>query len=158
MEETYVASAHNSNSIYQFLPASKELKFIFQVDIPNSTDNKGLEGIAVVGNELWVGNQDDPKIVMKYSLTSKAITGSLMLPWAGFINDLAYDPDDDSLWMSDTEKDRLVNFRKDGTIIQTFATKSFISKPEGVALDKDRNCIWLSCDATGQLARMNYKF
>ncbi|MBO4768147.1 MAG: SdiA-regulated domain-containing protein [Bacteroidales bacterium] len=158
VEETYVANNHNSNTIYQFFPATKELKLIFQVDIPNSTDNKGLEGIAVVGDELWVGNQDDPKIVMKYSLSSKKITGSLTLPWAGFINDLAYDPDDNSLWMSDTEKDRLVNFRKDGSIIKTFATKTFISKPEGVALDKDRNCIWLSCDATGQLAKMKYDF
>jgi len=158
VEETYVANAHNSNTIYQFLPATKELKLIYQVDIPNSTDNKGLEGIAVVGNELWVGNQDDPKIVMKYSLSSQTITGSLLLSWAGFINDLAYDPDDGTLWMSDTEKDRLVNFTKDGKIIKTFATKTFISKPEGVALDKDRNCIWLSCDATGQLAKMKYNF
>jgi uncharacterized protein YjiK len=158
VEESGSEKASNSNSIYSFNPDTKALDFIYKVDIANSVGNKGLEGIAVVGEELWVCNQDAPKIIIKYNPASKTVTGSLELGWAGFINDLAYDPDNGTLWMTDTQKGRLVNFSKDGLIIKTYSTESIIRKPEGVALDKNRNCIWLCCDDSGQLAKMKYKF
>jgi uncharacterized protein YjiK len=158
VEETDAEKSKNSNTIYRFNPDTKALDIIYQVEIPNSISNKGLEGIAVVGGELWVGNQDAPKIIVKYNPASKTVTGSLTLDWAGYISDLAYDPDDDTLWMSDTRKGRIVNFSKEGNIIKTYSTESIIRKPEGIALDKDRNCIWLCCDDTGQLAKMKYQF
>lgn len=127
-----------------------------------SDTNKGLEGIAADQNgSLYIANQENPWVILKYSLPENretARTASLK-SYFSFISDLCCDPDG-TLWVADSKQKTIFHctLSVQGTTLTVtpFESQSVsqIDKAEALLVDKSKNTMWVGDDTTGKIHRI----
>ncbi|MCF0173393.1 MAG: SdiA-regulated domain-containing protein [Bacteroidales bacterium] len=150
--------ATNSNSLFKLNPTTNEPEFICTIAEAGKTVNKGLEGITVVGNEIWLANQEDPTDIYRYDKVQGKVVGQLSITDARFLSDIYHDPTDDVVWCTDSKKAEIFKFNLHGKRLATYAIPASFDKSEGIAIDRQNGYIWLCSDSTGRLLRIKFKF
>ena len=125
--------------------------------IDEGTFNSGLEAITWMGDgTLMVGNQANPCLLLRLSATDgsiisrREITGGIT-----DISDLCYDSVRNALWIADSET-RTINLCDLQGNVQKSYSVSFIDNGEGLYVDRERQCIWVSDDTTANIYKISF--
>lgn len=114
----------------------------------NDPSGKGIEGLEWLGDgTVMVGNQANPALLVKYSLSEKKNLATYTVEGAVYISDLCYE--NGNLWVSDTKSGTVFLCKPDGTVRHTWPVGDAITKPEGICVDRSRSCIWFANDDSG---------
>ncbi|MBR0299409.1 MAG: SdiA-regulated domain-containing protein [Bacteroidales bacterium] len=152
-------------SFYKFDPAavgSKDnpdgLALVGHVDIENTTSNRGFEGIACDGDNLYLANQANPRRIITWSLKEKKVLSQIDFdyPPFAFLSDIFFDSRDNTLRITDSKTSTLSNIKKDGTVISQYDI-SFVPTAEGFCIDTARGLFWFASDSTGKIYSASYK-
>lgn len=144
------------NAIYRY--ASDTLEQIALIDVPGGgVSNKGLEGVMFDGHYLYVANQAEPTLILKYDPAAKAVVGQIGIDFVTFLSDIAYDAVDNALWILDSKGPKLYKCTIAGEVVKTWSV-DFVAKAEALALDRNHGCVWLGCDQTSRLYRVEIDF
>lgn len=154
--------SYSSYTLTNPIDRSKVLK---QVKDAADFDNAGIEGIAWHNGNLYLGSQTDAKI-WEYTTDGKQVGNVKKLKSVtshiSEVADLEYDPDNDWLWVLDSNDNREKNKKKgtdyysftiylfngDATkLLQTYYIGDFANgNPEALCVDKAHGCIWIGED------------
>ena len=127
--------------------------------------NNGFEGIEYADGILYLGNQANPRVIVKYDIRISAVIETLPLSRIGYyISDLWYDSEDCTMWILDSAKDSfwknpaIYHCTLDGKLLKTFSLPEDIVQAEGLVIDKKKNKIYISCDYASNLYILEYDF
>lgn len=137
-------------------PEYKESELLTTITDVGYRTNSGLEAITWLGDgTLLLGNQDKPRLLIRYSLT-EGITGRTEIQ-EGIkdISDLCYDPVRKALWIADSELRTINLCTLEGKVLATYPVP-FIDNGEGLCVDHARQCIWVGDDTTNKLYRIQF--
>ena len=150
MEET-------ESSIFRL--SGDRLSLIAKVDVPGGgVEGKGPEGIMCVRDTVYVGNQEKPARIVKYSLKSKKACEWFDIDFVTrFISDLSYDPVDDTMWIIDSKGFAIYHCTLGGRLIATYHVP-FVVKGEALAVDHANKIIWVGSDKTSELYKIPIEF
>ena len=144
------------NAIYRFAEGSLEL--IAMIDVPGGgVSNKGLEGVTCDGRYIYVANQAEPTLILKYDPVTKTVVDQIKIDFATFLSDISYDAVDNALWILDSKGPKLYKCSLEGEVLKTWSV-DFVAKAEALALDRAHGCVWLGCDQTSCLYRVEIDF
>ena len=144
------------NALYRF--AGGQLSLVTKIDVPGGgVYNKGLEGVAWDGRYLYVANQAEPTLILKYDPETDKVVDQIRIDFVTFLSDIAYDAVDHALWILDSKGPNLYKCTLAGEVQRTWSV-AFVAKAEALALDRNRGCVWLGCDKTGRLYRVEINF
>ena len=125
--------------------------------ISEGSFNSGLEAITWMGDgTLMIGNQANPCLLLRYSVADGTILSRTEIT-EGItdISDLCYDPVRNALWIADSETKTINLCTLQGAIIASYSI-SFIDNGEGLYVDRDRQCIWVSDDTTANIYKISF--
>ena len=125
--------------------------------ISEGSFNSGLEAITWMGDgTLMIGNQANPCLLLRYSVADGIILSRTEIT-EGItdISDLCYDPVRNALWIADSETKTINLCTLQGAIIASYSM-SFVDNGEGLYVDRDRQCIWVSDDTTANIYKINF--
>jgi len=136
-------------------PEYKESETLFTLgDVAFGTNN-GLEGITWYKDGIiFLGNQYDPILLVKYSLTEGELSRT-ELQGTSEIGDLCYDPQTGYLWIADSFKFFIHLCDTDGNVLQSYPMP-FIANGEGICVDHKESCIWIGDDETSKLYKIHF--
>ena len=144
-------------AIYKVNTDRKDVSLVDKISVEGGVSNKGFEGITYGNGFLYVANQASPTRIYKYSIKEKKVVSTMDIGFAEYLSDIFFEESDGSLWITDSKKQRLTNIdAESGETIAEFNI-SFVKKPEGFCLDKERKLFWFCCDKTGNLHSISYK-
>ncbi len=144
-------------AIYKVNADHKDVTLVGRISVEGGVSNKGFEGITYGKGFLYVANQASPSRIYKYSIKEKKVVSTMDISFAEYLSDIFYEESDGSLWITDSKKQRLTNIdAESGETIAEYNI-SFVKKPEGFCLDKERKMFWFCCDKTGNLHSISYK-
>ena len=105
---------------------------------------------------LLVGNQANPCLLLRVSATDGSIVSRKEIT-TGItdISDLCYDPVLNALWIADSEAKTINLCDLNGNIQKSYSV-SFIDNGEGLCVDRERQCIWVSDDTTSQIYKISF--
>lgn len=149
---------------------STSSSFLKKISDASGFGNSGIEGIAWHKGNIYVGSQTDAKI-WEYTTDGKQV-GSVkklksVTSHISEVADLEYDPDNDWLWVLDSNDNKEKN-KKNGTdyysytiylfngnatkLLNTYYIGDFAhNNPEALCVDKANGCIWIGEDASNSL-------
>ncbi|NNF54033.1 MAG: DUF3494 domain-containing protein [Acidimicrobiales bacterium] len=167
-----------SNKIvnYTFEVVAGEYKAVVLAEIfLDGIGSIGSEGVAVTLSDgddtLWVVDDPqaiDPEVPTVYNISRD---GTLISSFATSVFDpqalspqaIAYDPFDQTLWISDNQSEAVYNVTQSGTLISTFATNagpfvtadnpSGVTNVQGISVESD-GILWLTARDTGKIYRV----
>ena len=119
--------------------------------------NSGLEAITWLGDgTLMVGNQANPCLLLRISATDGSIVSRTKIT-TGItdISDLCYDPVRDALWIPDSEAKTINLCDLEGKVLKRYSM-SFIDNGEGLCVDRERQCVWVSDDTTSNIYKISF--
>ena len=119
--------------------------------------NSGLEAITWMGDgTLMVGNQANPCLLIRLSATDGSIVSRTEIT-TGItdISDLCYDPVRNALWIADSETKTINLCTLQGKVQKSYSV-SYIDNGEGLYVDRDRQCIWVSDDTTSKIYKISF--
>ena len=119
--------------------------------------NSGLEAITWMGDgTLMVGNQANPCLLLRLSATDGSIVSRTEIT-TGItdISDLCYDPVRNALWIADSETKTINLCTLQGKVQKSYSV-SYIDNAEGLYVDRDRQCIWVSDDTTSNIYKISF--
>ncbi|MBQ6578022.1 MAG: esterase-like activity of phytase family protein [Bacteroidales bacterium] len=119
--------------------------------------NSGLEAITWLGDgTLIVGNQANPCLLLRISATDGSIVSRTEIT-TGItdISDLCYDPVRDALWIPDSEAKTINLCDLEGKVLKRYSM-SFIDNGEGLCVDRERQCVWVSDDTTSNIYKISF--
>lgn len=150
MEET-------ESSVYRL--SGDRLSLVAKIDVPGGgVEGKGPEGLMCVRDTVYVGNQEKPTRIVKYSLKSNEVCGWFDIDFVSrFISDLSYDPVDDTMWIIDSKGFAIYHCTLGGTLIATYRIP-FVVKGEALAVDHAAQIAWVGSDKTSELYRIPIEF
>ena len=125
--------------------------------ISEGSFNSGLEAITWMGDgTLMVGNQADPCLLLRVSATDGSIQSRTEIT-TGItdISDLCYDSVRNALWIPDSETKTINLCDLQGKVLKSYSM-SFIDNGEGLCVDRDRQCIWVSNDTTSSIYKISF--
>lgn len=142
-------------SVYQCTSASSygSISALFDVAEASEMGNSGIEGIAWYGGNLYLGAQSGATLWC-YEPNGTKVSGGVSLttkaPALKEIAGLCYDPVSDRLWVVDSKALTLFVFKGDASdLIASYYIGGFASgNPEGVCVDRSRNCVWIVEDGS----------
>lgn len=144
------------NAIYRFSDGKMEL--VANIDVPGGgVDNKGLEGVTWAGDFLYIANQESPTMILKFDLKKKEVVEYITVNFATFLSDIVYDSVEDALWILDSKGPKLYKCTLAGEVQKTWSVE-FVPKAEALALDRNHGCVWIGCDQTSRLYRVEIDF
>lgn len=138
-------------------PAYSESEVLATITEVSSSSNSGLEAIAWLGDgTLMVGNQANPCVLLRLSATDGSIMSRTEIT-SGItdISDLCYDPVRNALWIADSEA-RTINLCDLEGKVQKSYSVSYIDNGEGLCIDRERQCIWVSDDTTSKVYKISF--
>ena len=138
-------------------PAYSESEVLATITEVSSSSNSGLEAIAWLGDgTLMVGNQANPCVLLRLSATDGSIMSRTEIT-TGItdISDLCYDPVRNALWIADSEA-RTINLCDQVGKVQKSYSVSYIDNGEGLCIDRERQCIWVSDDTTSKVYKISF--
>ena len=119
--------------------------------------NSGLEAITWLGDgTLMVGNQANPCLLLRISATDGSIVSRTEIT-TGItdISDLCYDLVRDALWIPDSEAKTINLCDLEGKVLKRYSM-SFIDNGEGLCVDRERQCVWVSDDTTSNIYKISF--
>jgi uncharacterized protein YjiK len=125
--------------------------------ISEGSFNSGLEAITWMGDgTLMVGNQANPCLLLRISATDGSIQSRTEIT-TGItdISDLCYDSVRNALWIPDSEAKTINLCDLQGKVLKSYSM-SFIDNGEGLCVDRDRQCIWVSDDTTSSIYKISF--
>ena len=135
---------------------STSSSFLKKISDASGFGNSGIEGIAWHKGNIYVGSQTDAKI-WEYTKSGSQI-GSVkklrnVTSKITEVADLEYDPDNDWLWVLDSNEFEIFLFNGDATkLLKTYDIGDFAdNNPEALCVDKANGCIWIGEDASNSL-------
>ena len=138
-------------------PEYSESEVLAVITEVSSSSNSGLEAITWMGDgTLMVGNQANPCLLLRLSATDgsiisrREITGGIT-----DISELCYDSERNALWIADSET-RTINLCDLQGNVQKSYSVSFIDNGEGLYVDRERQCIWVSDDTTANIYKISF--
>ena len=138
-------------------PGYSESEVLAVITEVSSSSNSGLEAITWMGDgTLMVGNQANPCLLLRLSATDgsiisrREITGGIT-----DISDLCYDYVRNALWIADSETKTINLCDLQGNIQKSYSV-SFIDNGEGLYVDRERQCIWVSDDTTANIYKISF--
>ena len=143
-------------AVYKLSPNHQELIPVTAITVEGGTENRGFEGIACGGGNLYLANQDAPKRIYVWSLSGKKVTATLDLDFPLYVSDIYYDDTDGTLWITDSKRQALTNIRQDGTVVEKYDI-SAVQKPEGFCMDRAHGRFWFTCDDTSKIHCVSFK-
>lgn len=158
-----IAIDHNTGEIYLadeaenkvFKLASSDavsLTEVVAINIAGAVGNKGLEGVSIGEDTLYITNQASPTLLIKYCLSTK-VEKRIEPGFATYFSDICYDPTDKSLWILDSKKKLVSHCDLNGKVIAQQSV-SMIKKPEALLVDALKKTIWIGCDETSRLYKI----
>ena len=118
--------------------------------------NSGLEAITWMGDgTLMLGNQANPRLLIRYSPTEGIISRSEITEGIDDISDLCYDPVRNALWIADSELRTINLCTLEGKVLATYPVP-FIDNGEGLYVDREHQCIWVGDDTTSKLYKISF--
>lgn len=142
--------------IYMLSQDEETITEITHIDIPQGVENKGIEGLAFGNDTLYALNQDEPKLLVKYSLRAKKNVSRTEILFGSFMSDVSYDNTDKTIWICDSHKKKLYHCTTNGDIL-AFQPIGFVSKAEALAIDRKAGVAWIGSDDSGELYRVKLK-
>ena len=121
------------------------------------TYNSGLEAITWMGDgTLMVGNQANPCLLFRVSATDGSILSRTQIT-EGItdISDLCYDSVRNALWIADSETKTINLCDLQGKVLKSYSM-SFVDNGEGLYVDRERQCIWVSDDTSAQIYKISF--
>ena len=138
-------------------PEYSESEVLAVITEVSSSSNSGLEAITWMGDgTLMVGNQANPRLLLRLSATDgsiisrREITGGIT-----DISDLCYDSVRNALWIADSETKTINLCDLQGNVQKSYSV-SFIDNGEGLYVDRERQCIWVSDDTTANIYKVSF--
>ena len=138
-------------------PEYSESEVLAVITEVSSSSNSGLEAITWMGDgTLMVGNQANPCLLLRLSATDgsiisrREITGGIT-----DISDLCYDSVRNALWIADSETKTINLCDLQGNVQKSYSV-SFIDNGEGLYVDRERQCIWVSDDTTANIYKVSF--
>ncbi len=141
--------------VFKLSSDQKSLSEVVKIDIPNAVPNKGIEGLAYGRDTLYIANQESPTRLFKYCLTTKKLLYK-DLTFATFLSDVCYDETDNTLWFVDSKKQRVSHCNLNGDVLAT-QNIPMVDKAEALYVDRENNIMWIGCDKTGTLYKIDLK-
>lgn len=113
-------------------------------------DNQGLEGIAFKkdSNSFCIINEKNPSLLIDLSIDLLE-THRTQITSMSDISDIYYDNDEKITWLLSDEDHAIFRFNSEGVLIEELSLD--VTKPEGLAYDKQNNFIYVVSDKTGEL-------
>lgn len=153
---TLYLADEGENAIYRFANGSLEL--VAKIDVPDGgVPNKGLEGVTWDGHNLYIANQAEPTLILKFDLATKQVTEQIHIGFVTFLSDIEYDAAEGTMWILDSKGPKLYKCTLAGEVLKTWSV-DFVAKAEALALDRKNGCVWLGCDQTSRLYRVEIDF
>ena len=138
-------------------PEYSESEVLAVITEVSSSSNSGLEAITWMGDgTVMVGNQANPCLLLRLSATDgsiisrREITGGIT-----DISDLCYDSVRNALWIADSETKTINLCDLQGNVQKSYSV-SFIDNGEGLYVDRERQCIWVSDDTTANIYKISF--
>ena len=138
-------------------PEYSESEVLAVITEVSSSSNSGLEAITWMGDgTLMVGNQANPCLLLRLSATDgsiisrREITGGIT-----DISDLCYDSVRNALWIADSETKTINLCDLQGNVQKSYSVP-FIDNGEGLYVDRERQCIWVSDDTTANIYKISF--
>lgn len=138
-------------------PEYSESEVLAVITEVSSSSNSGLEAITWMGDgTLMVGNQANPCLLLRLSATDgsiisrREITGGIT-----DVSDLCYDSVRNALWIADSET-KTINLCDLQGNVQKIYSVPFIDNGEGLYVDRERQCIWVSDDTTSNIYKISF--
>lgn len=138
-------------------PAYSESEVLATITEVASSSNSGLEAITWMGDgTLLVANQASPRAIYRIAVNDGSIVSRTEIT-TGItdISDLCYDPVRNALWIPDSEAKTINLCDLDGKVLKSYSM-SFIDNGEGLCIDRDRQCIWVTDDTTSQIYKISF--
>ena len=136
-------------------PGYSESEVLATID--EGSFNSGLEAITWMGDgTLMVGNQANPCLLLRLSATDGSIVSRTEIT-TGItdISDLCYDPVRNALWIADSETKTINLCTLQGKVQKSYSV-SYIDNGEGLYVDRDHQCIWVSDDTTSKIYKISF--
>ena len=138
-------------------PEYSESEVLAVITEVSSSSNSGLEAITWMGDgTVMVGNQANPCLLLRLSATDgsiisrREITGGIT-----DISDLCYDSVRNALWIADSETKTINLCDLQGNVQKSYSVP-FIDNGEGLYVDRERQCIWVSDDTTANIYKVSF--
>ena len=137
--------------------AEQERLFPVQEAVDGRFFNDGLEAVEYYKDGVvFVGAQRDATL-WKYMLDGTLLS-KINLPFASEIAGLCYEPEEDLLWVTDSEAFKIFLCTPDGELIATYDVP-YIENAESICVDRDRNCVWVGSDEdSSKVYKIDFKF
>jgi uncharacterized protein YjiK len=136
-------------------PEYSEYEVLATID--EESFNSGLEAITWMGDgTLMVGNQANPCLLLRVSATDGSILSRTQIT-EGItdISDLCYDSVRNALWIADSETKTINLCDLQGKVLKSYSM-SFVDNGEGLYVDRERQCIWVSDDTYAQIYKISF--
>ncbi len=120
--------------------------------VPADDENHGFEGITLHGDTLYIVNQENPGMYLKYNRTTEDwIAGNLSVGKQsngkeGSYSGLYYDTADNTLWLLCSKSQKIIHCDLNFNVLDTVVLPAEIEKPEGITVSGDHTTIWLVTD------------
>lgn len=138
-------------------PEYSESEVLAVITEVSSSSNSGLEAITWMGDgTLMVGNQANPRLLLRLSATDGSIISRREI--AGGItdiSDLCYDSVRNALWIADSETKTINLCDLQGNVQKSYSVP-YIDNGEGLYVDRERQCIWVSDDTTVNIYKISF--
>ena len=138
-------------------PEYSESEVLAVITEVSSSSNSGLEAVTWMGDgTLMVGNQANPRLLLRLSATDgsiisrREITGGIT-----DISDLCYDSVRNALWIADSETKTINLCDLQGNVQKSYSVP-YIDNGEGLYVDRERQCIWVSDDTTANIYKISF--
>jgi len=153
--EIYLAD-ESSMTLFLLSPDEQYISPVTTINIENAVPNKGIEGLTYGNDTLYAGNQYQPTIIIKYSLSSKKEISRIPVDFVHFISDIYFDGTDNTLWICDSKQQMIFHCTLNAKVIAAQSIP-FVAKAEALLIDRKNKIAWIGCDLTGNLYRVKLK-
>lgn len=119
---------------------------------------KGLEGLTwYKADTLLAANQYSPTSISFFSIAQGKAVRDIKIKFASYLSDLCYDPVDNLLWISDSKAMKIYICDLDGNQKAQYDISGIVGsgKAEGLTIDRANKCIWIGCDVTDKLYKVD---
>ena len=155
--DIYLAIEREQAIVRLSAPDYQKAEDICVIENAGFNTNKGLEGLCYYkDNLLFVGNQVPAELRIVSCETGETVGEPIILPVTTEIAALWYDSEKDYLWVSDSNRGTLYIYSLEGEVLQSYSIK-FIRNAEGLCVDKERSCIWISSDGDDKLYKIDFQ-
>jgi len=124
-----------------------------QVNVEVRDLNSGLEGICInpLNGNIFVINEKSPAKLIELN-SSGSLISETKLSFASDYSDICCSPDGQELWILSDESKTISICDTKGTLIKQFSVK--INQMEGLAIDFNKNIIYIVSDSYKQLYKL----